>query len=271
MFRLMLNAHPELVAPPECGFIEWNFSRFATATFTEPAVVDDFVEAVLASKKMETWGLSAPSLRERLTLAAKEHRQLDYTGAVLAVFQAYAEKWGKVETKVAVDKNNYYLKVLPTLEQATPNAGILHLVRDVRDVACSYLALADAHFESQYAPRLETDVRQIAEAWVKNNEAIVKFVQGKRSLQVHYEDLILHPEEQLGRVATWLGVDYHDNMGRYYEFNDEPAATVAWKQKTLEPVDKNRMGQYAQLLTKGELDLIWEVAGELMLALGYRA
>ena len=269
MFRLMLNAHPMLVAPPECGFVEWNFQRYENAAFSDGSVIDAFVASVLASKKMETWGLSESRLKFHLQEAALQNPALTYEDASKVVFQTYAEKLGKEMPKVALDKNNYYLQRLSILERATPNARFIHLVRDVRDVACSYLALTQSNYDSPYAPRLETEVGAIAKAWKENNETLLDFLEGKDAIRVRYEDLVLHPREELGRIADLLGVGYHDAMERYYEFNDEPLTTVAWKQKTFEPVDKDRIGQYKTTLTEAELAVVWDIAGGVMEQLGY--
>ncbi len=58
----MLNAHPQMVAPPECGFIQWNFSAFGKVDFTVAQNRTAFAHAVLGSKKMETWGLTLNDL-----------------------------------------------------------------------------------------------------------------------------------------------------------------------------------------------------------------
>ena len=53
LFRLMLNAHPEMVAPPECGFIQWNHDLFKAADFKDSDQRKAFAKAVRKNKNLQ--------------------------------------------------------------------------------------------------------------------------------------------------------------------------------------------------------------------------
>lgn len=266
LFRLMLNAHPHVVAPPECGFIQWNFSSFSSTDFSDSLQRSLFADAVLASKKMETWGLH----KEQLLDAFNQVSSPNYQNLCKAVFSAYAASRNQEETpQVAVDKNNYYINYLEEINAAMPHASYLHLVRDVRDVAVSYLEIQRKKHKGQYAPKLATTAEEIAESWCENNERTAAFLADKKHLIVRYEDLLVRPEIELARVASFLGINYNSQMTRYYEFNDEPKETLGWKQKTLQPVDPSRAGAFRRELDPEFGDKLWELAEETLVKFGY--
>ena len=112
-----------------------------------------------------------------------------------------------------------------------PNAKYIHLVRDVRDVANSYLDIEKNNYEGKYAPNLETSAEEIAGKWMENNERLLSYLGDKPTLVVRYEDLLIRPETELKRVALFLGLSYDERMSRFYNHNDEPQEMLHWKQK----------------------------------------
>jgi hypothetical protein len=266
LFRLMLGAHPSIVAPPECGFIQWNYDSFGNADFTQENQRSAFAEAVLESKKMETWGLSKKDLLDAFDLVPSAN----YQSLCEAVFTAYAtSRDSKGLPEVAVDKNNYYLDYLEEINQAMPHATYLHLVRDLRDVAGSYLEIDRKKHEGKYAPKLATTAEEIASNWCENNERTAAFLADKKHLVVRYEDLLVRPEIELARVASFLEISYDERMTRFYEFNDEPQETLGWKQKTLQPLDASRAGAFRRELDPEFGDQLWELAENTLLKFGY--
>ena len=264
----MLNAHPEMVAPPECGFIQWNHPVFKAADFKDPNERKAFARAVLESKKMETWGLDLKLLIHVFDRITEPTYQL----LCEAVLQAYHHHKGATsKASTLIDKNNYYLDFLPEIHQAMPHAKYLHLVRDVRDVACSYLALKEDGHQSKYAPKLSSSLEEIAKNWCENNEKTTTFLSDKNHLVVRYEDLLLAPERELENVCDFLGLHYHPQMATYYLLNDEPTETIGWKKKTLEPVDPKRAGVFRNTLDLDAQKLLWNLSKTTLKKFGYSA
>jgi hypothetical protein len=262
----MLNAHPSLVAPPECGFIQWNYDTFANADLNQANVRESFANAVLGSKKMETWGLS----KQDLLLAFNHVKSPNYQNLCEAVFKTYASLIvGKTIPKAAVDKNNYYIDYLDKISLAMPHAAYIHLIRDVRDVAGSYLEIERKKHVGKYAPKLSTTAEDIASEWVENNEKINSFLENKVHLVVKYEDLLVKQKSELERVSDFLGIPYHDQMLHYYEFNDEPTETINWKQKTLQPIDQSRVGAFRSELAPDFSEKLWKLAQPTLKKFGY--
>ena len=107
---------------------------------------------------------------------------------------------------------------------------------------CSYRDMAGFVAQGKsYAPDLPVTAAEIAKDWVKNVGAVMAsfdMLPG-RSVTVRYEDLTLSPAAELGRLCRFLDLDYSESMLDFHvlnrERNLEPAETLHWKKKTLEP------------------------------------
>lgn len=257
----MLNAHPQIAAPPECGFLQWWFSKYKSWNAQNGTSSEDiarYVDDILTSKKIETWNLDRQNLID--FIAGSE--PTTYASLGLLVYQYWAMKKHK-NPFLIVDKNNYYIRHLGELNQIWGDAGYLHIVRDGRDVACSYIDVGKLDLTSPYRPELPGRLREIADEWLINNTSIVSFLQkldSGRHLTVRYEDLIRSTRTVLQRITDFFGIPFSVRMLEYYKYNDEPESTLAWKRKTLEPPDTATIGRFKQQLSEKEIEIFESVA-----------
>lgn len=269
LFRSLLNAHPFVIIPPECGFILWLAPQWRSAAWDDPAVVRGFASAVCRSRKFETWHVAEADL-----VAALERSPInDYRTAVERVILAYAQSRGRTP-RIWGDKNNYYVAEVSGLLELYPHARYLHIVRDPRDVACSYQELGRRSITSDYRPVLEQDVRAIAEEWRRNNERVlVALADHPGYLRIRYEDLVQEVNVQMDRALRHLDVDPEGVVGADMHLRalDEPAEFMQWKEKLSAPVDDASVGRYRTELTEQEQQAMVEVAGGLMREFGYHA
>jgi len=260
MLRLMLTCHRALHLPPECGFALWLQPEYgAWSEASLEADLERFLDALFLARKFETWSLERPALREWLLRDARPRTYAELVSSVYTfhglAHHKQAFRWG--------DKNNYYLNHIEELRALFPRAVFLHLVRDVRDIACSYLELAGRRFASPYAPRLAQDAAHIARGWQEDLERIhrgLESLEGWAAHEIRFEDLAARPEETLRRVCEFLGLPFDPAMLDFHVRNREqglePAATLEWKQKTLEPVDPSRVGRYRTELSPEQVGTI---------------
>lgn len=263
LLRLMLNSHPQMTVPPECGFALWLYDRYKDQNPADPAVVNAYIADVCASRKFETWGLEQGFIQE----FARNSQPTDYPALASLIYRSYAAQQGK-QPQLVGDKNNYYIKHLGELGQAFPQAKIVFIVRDGRDVACSYRNLKDSKVDSKYKPDLPYDMQAIAQEWVDNNQAVLS-VCNDDVITVRYEDLLVAPQEQLTRICSFLGLAFDEAMLQYHAKNDEPAELMQWKAKTLEAPDVANFGKYKTELSAAEIAAFEAVAGATLERFGY--
>lgn len=264
LLRLMLNAHPDISAPPECGFVMWLRDRYIDLDLGDASIVARFASDVSASRKFETWGLP----RERLGRELAKRQYDNYPQMAAAVHLAYGTFRGKTP-KVLLDKNNYYISDAQNVAAAFPDGRFVHLVRDGRDVACSYLELAKRSINSEYRPRLPVDIGAVAREW-RNNCMAADQLSPDRAMRVRYEDLTSEPVAELSRICEYLGVPFNASMVEFYRWNDEPEEFIQWKEKTIKPLDRTSVGRYAKYLCKHDIIKFERIAGDALRHFGYR-
>lgn len=262
LFRLALNSHPKIVVPPECGFALWLAEKFHMKTGAQQSRMA-FVTDVLQTKKIETWGLTGEDIHGVISMSDPQ----SYSELCRCVYLAYARKRSKLPAIVG-DKNNYYMDHSEQLGHVFPRAKKLFIIRDGRDVACSYLALSSISSDSPYRPKLHSDIREIATEWSRNAERLLSAVEAG-AVFIRYEDLLRRPRETLTHVCGFLGVDYDEAMLNYQASNDEPEEFLKWKPRTVEQLDESRIGVYKRELTGRQLGAFCEVAAPWLVRMGY--
>jgi Sulfotransferase family len=268
LLRLMLTCHPRIAVPPEAGFLielEPRYRGFAG----DAAGRDSFVERLLQSPKFEYWKLSEPVLRSTLAKAAPK----TYAELVAGVYACWASvhqpgkpRWG--------DKNNFYLAHIDTIAALFPSAVFLHIVRDGRDVACSYRSLSNVR--GGYAPSLPANVFDAAHEWNRNLgriRAAFSRIGWKRVIELRYEDLTREPEAVLRMVCAFLGEEYAPAMLEYARENRErelePRDFDAWKEKNRSGLDEAAIGRWKNDLTPAEAALVQLTGSKMLRQYGY--
>ncbi|MGI9019985.1 MAG: sulfotransferase family protein [Solirubrobacterales bacterium] len=270
LLRLMLDAHPELAVPPETGFapkvIRAGRERPAPAAMT----------ALLRDQR--SWGdhrLDEAELERRLAAAGR----LDGTATLRAFYGLYAEGQGKPRWG---DKTPAYVRRMPMIERALPEARFIHVIRDGRDVALSRgrrrLATGDAPGPAR-----------VAEVW---RDRILRAREDAKRvhhyLEVRYEDLVGDTEPTLRRVAAAIELPWDEAMLRYYEraperlaemARDLPAAgkklsrsgdeRMAAHALAAEPPKPERIATWRERMSEADRTAFEGVAGDLLAELGY--
>jgi len=127
LLRHMLDHHSELAIPPESYFIPALWDRYRHRPHAEALLADLGYIA-----RLPEWRVSMADVRRRLP------RTAGFADVIQAVYAAYAEARGKHRFG---DRTPLYMQHLHVLERAFPQARYLHIVRDGRDAAVSFVAM----------------------------------------------------------------------------------------------------------------------------------
>lgn len=272
LFRLMITAHPAIVVPPECGFAVWWATKYGDWSASDIETrTDEFLRDLQGARKFETWEMDMGALKAEIRAQVPG----SYAALVSLVYEAYGQQKGRTFERWG-DKNNFYLNHIPELHGIFPQAQFLHIVRDGRDVACSYRELGRKKSDSQYAPRLETAPEAIATEWAGNvSKVATAFARLPDDLAytVRYEDLVRDAEGTLKGVCAFLQEPFSAQMLAYHELNRtqqlEPAEFLQWKAKTLEAPTDSQVGRYLRDLSPEERSEFERVAQSALQNFGY--
>ncbi len=170
----MLDRHPELAVPDESYFIPQLADR------ARPQLdVDGFLDDLSRLPTIRDWGVPLSEVRARLTPG------MPLGAAIAAVYETYAAVRGKSRWG---DKTPLYMQHLPLLERLFPDARYVHLIRDGRDTAVSFLSMPAGIVTRSWAhPETAGEFACQWRAEVEAARALGERV-GDRYLEVRYEE-----------------------------------------------------------------------------------
>lgn len=265
LLRLMLTCHKNIVVPPECGFAAWLYSKYEH--WSSDSGLEEFIYDLFHCRKIENWNLEEKDLSDFLG----KKQPSSYPELASLVYERYGllqgrpfKRWG--------DKNNFYVDYIPTIKAMFPNVNFVHIVRDGRDVACSYKKLKEKKFESPYQPRLPGDIEGIAEQWKANIRTIVGSFTAmgwENVYEIRFESLRLIVETSLRRLCQQLGEEYDPSMLDYRHRELIPEEFLPWKEKTLQPFILSEIGRHRNELSQEEIATFERIAGKELAYYGY--
>jgi Sulfotransferase family len=250
MLRLMVNRHSRLAVPHESKFILVFHPRLAR--------YGDLREAANRERLLEDIQ-NHPAVRdgELVPDSAKvlKHRVETYGDLVDAVMIEKARSMGKLRWG---DKTPFYTPDIDVLWNIFPEARIVHLVRDGRDVAVSQKRM---EWLGNSLPRLAADWR-----WKVTICHKVGSVRPDHFLEVKYEDLVRTPEPVLRRICEFLEEPFEPEMLRYHETAEKavPADSIQWHKSSVRPPDETKIGVWGTELSKSDRIVFEEVAGDAL-------
>lgn len=274
LLRLILTSHSQILIPPECGFIIWLHKKYGdwqARDNNEPWRRSSFITDLFKCKKFDTWFQEKAKVERDLI----DCQPASYADLCRVVYFSFASSIRK-KFSIWGDKNNFHINHLDELHKLYETARFIHIVRDGRDVACSYREVMSSKSESPYAPKLVTDIGAIAVEWSSNVMKVDKFmsvIPVTHSKTIRYEDLVTETLPTIKGICSWLGVGYEAVMLDFYKENRnnklEPALTLDWKKKTLQPITDSTVGRHSTFLRDDEHETFLKIGGRSLRRFDY--
>ncbi len=253
LLRVMLDRSSVLAIPDESFFIPQLADRHRGRLDPEA-----FLDDVRRLPAVRDWGVAPEAVRARLGGAAT------VAEGIAAIYEAYAELHGKSRWG---DKTPMYMQHLGLLDRLFPSARYVHLVRDGRDAALSFLALpAGVSARSWALPR---DAAEFACLWrtdVVAARALGREVGPGRYLEVRYEELVADPEGTLRRICDFASLPWEPRMLEY-----PGAVDVAAKphQQRLRRAPTPGLRSWRKQMAPRDAARFEAIAGDVLAACGY--
>lgn len=270
LLRAMLDTHPDLVIPPETGFIP----ALVRLRGKGDALRELFYKTVIGFETWEDLNFDKEDFHERLR-GVKNFALADGVRCFYRFYvdQSQKKRWG--------DKTPVYGLHMRTIERLLPEAHFIHIIRDGRDVALSMKGL-------WWAPGKDMGI--LGTHWRETIHEIRK--QGRRCrryLEIRYEDLVQDTTKCLMKICGFINLPYAESMERYYEFThkyleevktrrDKAGNLLVTKEGRIysrrflnRRPDISRIGRWRSGMSADEKAQFDAVAGALLRKLGYKA
>ncbi len=193
LLRLMLNAHPDLAIPPETGFV----GQAAALLDVDDAdrARDELLSLLTGFHTWRFLGIDDAELER--ALAALD--PFDVSEGVRSFYALYAARF---EKRRFGDKTPNYTMEIAAVRSVLPEAHIVHVIRDGRDVALSVRGLP-------FSPG--STMEEIARDWVVRVETARREGRGNGEyLEVRFEDLVAEPRRELQRVCAFISLPFDE-------------------------------------------------------------
>ncbi|MFO1541186.1 MAG: sulfotransferase family protein [Chloroflexota bacterium] len=231
LLAAILGAHPDLDCGPETRFFPWLADRDRTALL-DPAGWPDAAAAFVCSLALRDapvhalFGVSPAEVRA--WLAARPP-------SVAAMLEALTVQRMRAHGKTRwAEKTPRHLEALAEIRRTWPDAAIVRVVRDPRDVALSTVKVPFAR-----------DSATVVLGTIARDEARAdRFCDADAgTCTIRYEDLLTDPEGTLRAVCATTGLAWDPALlDRRAAVADLAAPHETWKQKAAEPLDPSRIG-----------------------------
>ena len=252
LLKQMLDRHPQLAIPTESYFLPQLWDRHGDHPDRE-ALLDDLERL----PRISEWGVKRADVEELMP------GNPTFADAIQAVYRAYAHARGKPRFG---DKTPSYMQRLEVLERAFPDARYVHLVRDGRDAALSFLAMTR---KPRFNPARPRGGASFAVQWRREVEGARRFVGGPaagRYLEIRYERLVSDPEETLREACAFLHLDFEPAMLEYHR--DTQADTLRDHPWLAEPPTPG-LRRWRDQMSPADVEVFEAIAGKLLADLGY--
>jgi len=237
LLRRTLDAHPAICCGPETSL----FLPGRTAL------------APLAA----AYGIPVEELRALRAAAGSQAAFVD------AVARRYRELRGRARW---AEKTPLNIRHARWILERWPEARIIHVVRDGRDVVCSLRTHAERRWVDGgwvKVPPPERPVADWARRWVADTGAGLALRTDPRVLTVRYEDLARTPETEIARVLAFLGEPVVPDLLAVEATAGDARPDAAG------PVSTRSIGRWRTDLTASEQAEVLTVAGARLRELGY--
>lgn len=249
LLSVLLDRHSSVAVPPETFFFHV-FSGLSRQR--EKPDYEWLVSQYLDDSYMTAMKLDRAKVLQRLYAYNSDHASF---------FRSALEEYAAVHNKSIIgEKTATHIKWIDTIFQWYPNAKVIWIVRDGRDVAMALMRL------------FHKNLRTHCCTWRMSVELGLKFEQ-KYSNKIHkirFEDLITNPQSELKNLGNFLGINYQERMLDTQVYSKAvPENELFYKERALKPIDCSRIGEWKRSATPQQVHLMHSVMGQSLQQLGY--
>ncbi len=250
LLQSMLDAHPKITFLPETHFYRNYVSAKKKRAKLEQAGVENFKKLLATDEDFARVNISVDKL---LVNYQSGNEAFNLEEVYRTMLELYLEDFP--ETHLVGDKDPRNIDYLESLHQSFPDAKVLHIVRDPRDVLLSRMKAAWSSHRPVWQHVL------LYETQLKRGRKMGRELFGPNYYEFRYEDLITYPEISLQKIAAHLEIDYDPKMLQFSKSAERlvDKREMSWKKETLGPLLKTNKDKWKESLKPWQINLAEQV------------
>lgn len=261
LLRVMLNQFPEISAPHPPHILKTFFPLLPLY-----GNLDDHVNFHSLATDVCEWVNVNPVRWENFYLEPDTIIKLCKRNNLLELFaKIYEQKARHDNARFWCCKSMESVYYYPEIEQSLIAPFYLHIYRDGRDVALSFM-------KAIVGPK---HIFFLAKKWKEEQELSLQLkrqVDNKRVITIRYEDLIHNPAKVIQSICHDLGIPYFEKALDYFHSAESinTANSGAMWRNLSKPVMADNCNKFEHELSEGQIMLFERVAGDMLAKLGYK-
>jgi hypothetical protein len=177
-----------------------------------------------------------------------------------AMMRSWAEGQGKRRWGEKTPRHVFYWR---EILDCFPDARLIHLVRDGRDVADSYM-------KARFGPKTTYMAARQWVAWLKQVEAVRQVVPARQFIEVRYEDILAEPESELTRICEYLGESFSARMLEFHKTAlSDNVTDVSNRTNLRSPLLSGNTQKWRKEYSQGRLRTFESIARPMLIRHGY--
>lgn len=259
MLMTLLNGHSAIAFTPETHFLRYYLGTPEQQQAWEAKGPQHFLATLEADSYFQRLKISTSELLQPYLEGQKAFR-LDEVYA--EILNRYLAGKGK---QVIGDKDPRYLDYLGVIEEIYPNAKIIHIHRDPRDVV---LSKTKADWSAHRPFWVNAIISQVQ---MKEGRQEAKHRFGENYYELAYERLVADPEAALTPLLAFLGVKYEASMLNLTQSAKElvDESEMQWKDNTFKPMLKGNTEKWRTQFSPWKIRTIEIICKTWFQDLGY--
>ena len=259
LLRSILSGNSDISIPPESYRIPFAIKKFHIFNNRDwedivPQVLKEFEDC----KEFYTWEIDITDVQKRLEDIADSKRTL--SNIFDELFCTYTEKHSP-GSKIWGDKTPMNTLYLDWVGTVFPRSKFIHIIRDGRDVASSYLKME----------RYDT-ILEAANRWINSIESAQSFGSKIKEnyIEIRYEELVTKPEEVIKDTCDFLDIDYDSKMLDHTKQVKKLGDTDKEHHSNLsKPISSDSVGKWRNNLSESDQESITKLLHKHLQRLGY--
>ncbi len=149
-----------------------------------------------------------------------------------------------------------------SIKKEFPDAKIIHIVRDGRDVASSFI-------NARMGPTTFIASAILWCRYLKTMKHISDECTSNQFLEVKYEALLDSPKTELIKICSFLGTPYSDSMLQFYKKEDLYTTDAANEENLQKPLLRDNKEKWRESMSTKQLQIFETIAGGWLEYYGY--
>ncbi|MDH3709635.1 MAG: sulfotransferase [Cyclobacteriaceae bacterium] len=272
LLAALLDNHPDLmVFPEETSFFRWvnikDFKQISDRldfqlqeTHVNRLQIDKANDGMEGNRDYSDFPFDSfqSQVREVFNQGPKSHKDI-----LLALMKAFAAVSNQQNKRYWIEKTPRNEVYFTSIKKMFPDARYIYIVRDPRDVFCSYRK----NRERYTAGRATLKLGNFISTWTTSLRSGLS-MEGDQILYLRYEDLVSNLQDQLEIVTKFLDVPLVEGLTIPSKLG------IQWQGNSMhgdhfKAVDDRAVGRWRHSQWTKEIAVIEKILGTTMKALGY--